>query len=329
MAKYGRWEIIESIDEGGQGHIFLVRDSSGEHTGDHILKRLKNIKRIGRFEQEIKAGLQLQHPRIAPIIDWSLDPKEKYFVTKYFSGKTLDNAGRQNPLDALSIFIDLCETVNYAHSNGIIHRDLKPENIVFDENKNPIVLDFGICYFEDEDKRLTTTTEAVGSKFYIAPELEDGRYDEVTTAVDSYSLGKILYFLVSGDIFAREKYHGANSLAVKMNNPQLDYITQRILAKSVIQESSQRLTASQLKEEAEKIRRLIGGGFYPGKVDSICRFCGEGIYKSLSYAGLKSYISVQDGAYTYPADQYMTCEIIRCNECGHLQFFNQDRTNIQ
>ncbi|MBA2749461.1 MAG: protein kinase [Tatlockia sp.] len=156
---YGnRWETVNSVGEGGQSHVFLVKDLNGE--SEHcILKRLKNFDRIERFKKEIKAGQELEHPNIAPILDYSLDPKPAYFVTKYYRGKTLTEIAPLEPLHALAIFADICDTIAYAHEKGVFHRDLKPDNIILEENKKPIILDFGICHFVDDDNRLTETSK--------------------------------------------------------------------------------------------------------------------------------------------------------------------------
>ncbi|MHC5937174.1 serine/threonine-protein kinase [Nostoc sp.] len=321
--KFGnRWENINSVGEGGQSHVFLVKDLNGEFTENCVLKKLKNLKRIERFEQEIKAGTKLNHPRIAPILDFSLDP-EPYFVTKHYSGLTLTKVALLKPLDALALFTDICDTVAYAHKNGIVHRDLKPDNIILDQENNPVILDFGICYFIDEDNRLTETMEQVGSRYYIAPELEGGRSEQVTLAVDSYALGKILYFLLTGKIFSRENYKDSNSLSSVCQNPQLDYITQRILDKSVVEQPNQRLSVAELKEESETVRRLIYEHFYPGKVGSCCRFCGEGFYELMPYTGLKAFTMIQQNhSLSRPSeDRYMNCEAISCNLCGNIQWF--------
>ena len=95
--------------------------------------------------------------------------------------------------------------MGYAHKNNIIHRDLKPENIFLNKHLSPIVGDFGICFFSEDNKRFTITEEAVGPYFYMAPELENGRVEDITPSSDVYSLGKILYWLISnGKIFSRE-----------------------------------------------------------------------------------------------------------------------------
>lgn len=326
---YGnRWETIDSIGEGGQSHVYSVKDLQGQFGDKCVLKRLKNPKRIDRFKNEIQAGEKLDHPRIAPIFDYSLEDSNPYFVTKYYPNDTLEKSVEVSPLDpirALTIFIDICEAINYAHTKGIVHRDLKPENIILDKNGQPVILDFGICYFIDDDNRLTQTIEQVGSRYYIAPELEGGRAkaEDITTAVDSYSLGKILYFLLSSQHFARENYTGSQSLEQLRNNPQLKYITEKILQKSVINDSKKRITVLQLKEEAEIVKRLIYENFYPGKEDSRCRFCGEGLYKKTKIAGLKSYFLEQrSDRMTAPSNEiFMNCECFICDKCNNIQWF--------
>jgi serine/threonine protein kinase len=172
---YGeRWEIVKSLDEGGQGLIFLVHDTKENHDSQFVLKRLKNFNRLGRFESEIKACQHLNHPGIAPIIDYSVDDPA-FFVTKFYDGKTLSESTPFSPIDALNLFIELCKIVDYAHSKGIVHRDLKPDNIYITPSREIVLLDFGLCYVINEDQRLTGTMEQVGSRFYMAPELESGR----------------------------------------------------------------------------------------------------------------------------------------------------------
>ena len=192
-----RWEVIEPIGEGGQSHVYIVRDVRGEYPGQLVVKRLRNLKRLGRFEREINTVQQLDHRAIAPIIDYSLK-EPAFFVTKHYSGGVLTDHVPLPPLKALELFIQICDIIAYAHTRGVIHRDLKPDNIVLDEVGSPVVIDFGLCYLEEDERRLTATMEQVGSRFYMAPELEAGRIEKVTDKTDSYGLGKILYFLLSG-----------------------------------------------------------------------------------------------------------------------------------
>ncbi|MFI5322988.1 MAG: protein kinase [Thermodesulfobacteriota bacterium] len=121
------------------------------------------------------------------------------------------------------MFQQICEGVAYAHTKGVIHRDLKPDNIFLRTRKGPVVVgDFGICYLEQDGKRITLTDEAVGPRNFIAPELEDGRLELISTKCDVYSLGKILYWLLSGGkIFSREKHREPQFDLKSQNNDTL------------------------------------------------------------------------------------------------------------
>ena len=93
-----------------------------------------------------------------------------------------------------------------AHGAKIVHRDIKPSNLLVRGDGSIAVGDFGLCLHLGAEDRFTLTEEAVGARNYMAPELEDGRRDDVTVAADVYSLGKILYFLFAGRSFSREKH---------------------------------------------------------------------------------------------------------------------------
>lgn len=315
---YGdRWQIVNQIGEGGQSHVFLVKDLSEKLPGELVLKRLKNIKRIKRFEQEIRVCQSLQHPSIAPVLDYSLDT-HPYFVTQKYPGPALTDLAPVECLEAFRIFIMLCETVAYAHKRKVIHRDLKPDNIVLDSERSPVILDFGLCYLKDDENRFTTTMEQVGSRFYMAPELESGRSDYIYDSVDSYALGKILYFLLTSRHMVRENYSGEDSLTSICNDIQLDYITQNILAKSVIESPRERLLPEALVSEARRIVRLITEHFYPGWEGTICRFCGDGIYKQIPKMTLRV---------TQPGIEHsVKFSPLVCSKCGNIQWFTEQKS---
>jgi serine/threonine protein kinase len=345
-----RWEKIQTdaIGKGGQASIYLVKDLHDPTSNKPFaLKKLNNKNRFLRFKREVETVLELnkvQCPGIFPILDYCLDKEPYYFVTEYYGDNLLANNSQLEVIQALTIFIKICDGVSCIHENNIVHRDLKPDNIILDDKQEPIILDFGLCFNLnnnssherdndlDDTIRLTETLEQVGSRYYIPPELENGRTDGISKKSDSYTLGKILYFLLTGDFFSRENY---NDLATLLDNPQLNYISQRILSKTVIEDVESRLTVPEIKEEAIKIKKLISRGFYPNKIGSICRFCGEGIYQPVQSGFLQTLVYPEkpkdNSLYSYtgmnissPNPHTIPFEAIACNSCGNMQFFKID-----
>jgi serine/threonine protein kinase len=205
---YGQWKILQSLSEGGQAHTYLCKNELDFDSDTiYVLKRLKNKKRIERFLNEINAVRSLAHPNILKIIDFDVNASKPYLVTPYYSRGTLTSIGLENlSVDkALAIFEKICSGVAAAHEKDVIHRDIKPDNIFLSETGEPIVGDFGICHL-DNGERFTLTDEAVGAFRFMAPELEDGRYDNIDCRCDVYSLGKLLYWLLTGKSFSREQH---------------------------------------------------------------------------------------------------------------------------
>lgn len=209
--KYGKWETIKSLSEGGQGHIFLVKNTEETDSKEYVLKRLKHKeKRINKFKKEIEAGLTLKHHYIVKIESYDINHAKPYLVTDYYSKGDLSkfNLSSYSLEDKLKFFQKICKAINYAHEKGVIHRDIKPSNIFIKDDFEPMVGDFGLCYIE-ESERDTDTGEAIGSRYYMAPELADGKLDEINPLSDIYSLGKLLYFILTGQIFDREKHNAS------------------------------------------------------------------------------------------------------------------------
>ena len=312
---YGdRWKIERSLSEGGQAHVFIVKDASTSDDSEYVLKRLKNYKRMDRFEREIEAAKQLNHPYIARFIDYSLD-EPAFFVSEFVSERTLEDIERLDPLEALVLFEKLCVAIEHAHDKGIIHRDLKPENIMLRENDDPVIVDFGLCYYQDQEDRYTASMEQVGSKFYIAPEMESGRSDRVTAAIDIYSLGKILYFMLSGRHLARELFYDEGDLSRICSNKQLTYITKNILSVTVTEDPTERINIDELSVAAREVQHLIQEHYYPGIIGTKCRFCGQGTYSRME--GTMRFDMMLDRGVMKPSIVHM----VVCNKCKNVQWF--------
>ncbi|MDR0911965.1 MAG: protein kinase [Methanobrevibacter sp.] len=182
-AKYGKWKPTgDTIGEGGQGQILLV-ESEDFQDKKFALKFLININRIDRIEKEINACLELNHKNIVNVVDYDLNNTRPYLVMNYYGNGSLDKFDFDNYdlMVKLELFKEICEGIAYAHLNEppIIHRDIKPENIFLDDELHPIIGDFGLCFYDDDGDRFTLTEEAVGSRNYMSPELEDGIIDNV------------------------------------------------------------------------------------------------------------------------------------------------------
>lgn len=211
--QWGKWEALhEHFDQGGQGQIYRVLDNTGECSGIYILKELKNPKRIARFENEIQAiGSLLPHENVVSLVDsgiYRYEDKPAYVMPQ--ADMALDEYLIKAELSIpvlLEIFLSILNGAAHIHKSNIIHRDIKPENVLMFSGI-PKLSDLGLCLIADAPRH-TVTDEAVGPRYYMAPELEDGRNPDVTYQADIYSLGKLMYFMLSKNrkIFAREKFN--------------------------------------------------------------------------------------------------------------------------
>jgi Protein kinase domain len=258
--KFGRWVITRDLKEGGQGWAYLVAEEGREDQGERVLKRLKNIKRIDRFRREIHAGDRLSHPNIVRVIESSPDTDPAYLVTEYCSGGVLSPAAVSGKtlIERLTMFRAICEGVAYAHTQGVVHRDLKPDNIFLQADGTPKVGDFGLCFFEETGERFTLLEEAVGPRWYMAPELESGRVVTVLPASDVYSLGKLLYWTLATKTFARER-HRAPENDLSRNGADFGMkLVYELLDKMIVEDISQRLpNAGVVISELDAIRSRI------------------------------------------------------------------------
>jgi serine/threonine protein kinase len=215
--RLGHYEILEEIGRGGMGVIYRARQ---QHS-----RRIVAVKRIfaheanshdtlERFRREAEAVASLDHPNILPIHEVSESEEGlPYFSMKYATGGSLRAAAptlRKNPRGCVQLIAKVARAIDYAHGKGILHRDLQPGNILLDENGEPMVSDFGLAKWLDQGSDLTRTLETLGTPGYIAPEQAERPGDKLTCAADVYSLGAILFYLLTG----RPPFVGSNVLHV-------------------------------------------------------------------------------------------------------------------
>jgi tetratricopeptide (TPR) repeat protein/predicted Ser/Thr protein kinase len=214
-AAIGHYRIIRLVGEGGMGTVY-----EAEQEEPRRIVALKVIKlglatpdRMRRFKQESQALARLQHPGIAQIYesntaDTGFGP-QPYFAMEFILGlhlKQYAEVHQLNTRERLVLMIKICEAVYHAHQRGLIHRDLKPGNILVDETGQPKILDFGVARITEADTQegdahptmQTGLGQIVGTLAYMSPEQVLGDPLEVDTRSDVYSLGVILYELLSG-----------------------------------------------------------------------------------------------------------------------------------
>ncbi len=204
----GAYKIISELGFGGMGTVYLAERADGNFSQRVALKLLKremnNAALRRRFQHEREILESLEHPNIARLLNaGTTDDNIPYIAMEYVEGIQIDDYCNRNDLglnERLDLFREVCEAVDFAHRNLIVHRDLKPSNILVNENGKAKLLDFGISkILSDEVKKndsATITKLGVMTPSYASPEQIQGK--SVTTATDIYSLGVILYEILSG-----------------------------------------------------------------------------------------------------------------------------------
>ncbi|NDY94087.1 serine/threonine-protein kinase, partial [Ideonella livida] len=207
--RLGPWALVGPLGAGGMAEVWTVARADGAWEGEAAVKLLKPALASGlvlsRFAQEQQALARLSHPHIARLLDAGHTPwGQPFFVMEKVRGQPLDQVCRELPLERrLELFLQLADAVAYAHRNLLVHRDLKPSNVMVDEQGQVKLLDFGIAKALDplepaqaQDGALTHTGARPFTPLYASPEQVRG--EPVSTATDLYSLGVLLYVLLTG-----------------------------------------------------------------------------------------------------------------------------------
>lgn len=213
-----RYRIIRSLGEGGMANVYLAHDTVLDRNVSVKVLRLDlrddpNTKR--RFRREAMAATQLNDPHIVGVFDVGEDNGLQYMVMQYVQGTDLKAYIKKHFPISLPQVVDIMEqvlaAVETAHAHGIIHRDLKPQNILIDTNKNVKITDFGIAVAVSQNS-LTQTNTLMGSVHYLSP--EQARGSIATKQSDIYSLGIILYELLTGKV----PFEGENAVSIAIKH---------------------------------------------------------------------------------------------------------------
>ena len=269
LQRLGDYELIEEIARGGMGVVYKARQVSLNRTvAVKVVLHgpFSSPEFVKRFRTEAAVVAGLQHPNIVAIHEVGQMGDEHYFSMDYIEGKNLAELVQENPLPArraAEYLKTIAEAVQYAHQCGVVHRDLKPSNVLVDTFDQPRVTDFGLAKLIGEDAELTTTGQVLGSPSYISPEQAAGKLAESGPRSDIYSLGAILYHLVTG----RPPFQGAtlpeiltqveNSepVAPRRLNPSVPEDLQTICLKCLNKEPAHRYSTA--REFAGDLERFL------------------------------------------------------------------------
>lgn len=201
---YAEYELLEEIGRGGMGVIYKAHQPGLNRTvavkAIHAAGLAGDVARR-RFQAEVKMAGRLNHPNIVPVFDVGVMDGCPCFSMEYFPGGSLaDRLGRSGMRleEGVVLLTKVARAVYFAHQHGVLHRDLKPANILFDAVGEPHVADFGLAKELDSGSDLTRSGAVLGSPSYMSPEQAAGKSGTLSVATDIYSLGGILYELLTG-----------------------------------------------------------------------------------------------------------------------------------
>jgi eukaryotic-like serine/threonine-protein kinase len=261
----GDYKIIAPIGVGGMGSVYLAeRIGFEQKVAVKLIKRGMDTRAVlKRFKLERQILSRLNHPNIAKLLDGG-ETKDglPYFVLEYIEGETIIKFCEHHQFDVderLELFRKVCDAISYAHQNLIVHRDIKPSNIIVTNDGTPKLLDFGIAKLLDNEIDSTATIGRMFTPEYASPEQINGL--PITTATDVYSLGVVLYELLSGvrPFTSKSRSYGeiANLVLTQEPSRPSSAVINHLRSDSETKQTNEN-KGQRTKDEGQRIKSLIG-----------------------------------------------------------------------
>ncbi len=283
---FGDYELLEEIARGGMGVVYKARHLSLNRVVaiKMILSgRLASEAEVMRFRAEAQAAARLNHRNIVGIYEVGEHQGQHYYTMPFLEGQNLAQwveSGEWRPGDgteAARLLARVADAVQYAHEAGIVHRDLKPANILLGPDGEPRVTDFGLAKWLQGQARLTLTGDLIGTPGFMAPEQARGRAGHATPATDIYSLGAVLYYLLTGrpPFVADSPLDGlllvleSEAMLPRRINPQVSGHLEHICMRCLEKRPEDRYASA--RELAADLERFLKGDPLPSNPQAIGR----------------------------------------------------------
>jgi serine/threonine protein kinase len=205
LKRIGRFELVSRLGIGGFGTVWKARDTDLERTVAVKIPRKGQLapQEVEQFLREARSAAQLRHPNIVPVHEVGREDDTIFIVSDLIRGVSLSDwlsGATPSPREAACLIATIAGAVQHAHDRGIIHRDLKPSNILIDETGQPHIMDFGLAKREVGEISMTLDGQVLGTPAYMSPEQAGGHGHWTDRRTDIYSLGVVLFRLLTGEL---------------------------------------------------------------------------------------------------------------------------------